>query len=401
MTDQHRKFWLTFIMFSIVGVTLYFGGCTHDDQNLDEYIDGNVTVNQTDLVSKKVTAPPTIDGSIDAVWDDAVALKTTVKVPDANGRFQGYVGDQYNVTLRSVYDNDYIYFLAEWNDNARDFDRQTWYFDPGTQRWKQESRYPTFNANGQMTRRPFYEDKFAFLWNVDNSVADWDKATCWTSCHNDLTASDGLARHYTNAPGERIDMWHWKSVRMNEWSQLDDQYQDEVTPNGRHGDPKESGGYSNNKQELALDGTGDLVTVPKYVIPDREFYYWITQPEIDAGTAKLITGVSSTGVLTYEGGTIDPNADTEFQRMGATVGAKGIPSIYSTPFIGNRGDIAGKGKYTGSGWVLEIKRKLSTGDTEKVDIDFTSLEDQPFGISVFDNAAVAHAIKPNLILKFE
>ena len=105
--------------------------------------------NDVELVSNKVDSPPAIDGIIDATWDNSRKLVTEVSVPDpGNDVFAGYEGDAYTVTLRSVYDNEFIYFLAEWNDKSQDLNRQTWYFDPGDSRWKQESRYPTFNDNG-------------------------------------------------------------------------------------------------------------------------------------------------------------------------------------------------------------------------------------------------------------
>jgi hypothetical protein len=401
MTRQHRNFWLTFIIFSIVGVTFYFGSCTHDDQNLDEYIP-DVSINDKELISKKVTTPPAVDGTIDEVWNNAKKLTTTATVPDpGQDVFKGYVGNSYPVTLRSLYDKENIYILAEWGDNSLSQDRETWYFDTADKRWKQENRYPTFNSKGALIRQGFYEDKLSFLWNINNTVADWDKSTCYVSCHTGLSAADGKARHYTNAANERIDMWHWKSIREGVWGVVDDQYQDNTTPNGRKSDAKISGSYSDNIQELTIIGTSDKVKVPKYVIPDKTYYYWITIDEINNGTAKLITSVDAEGRLSYNGGVVDPNTDTEFQRDGSISGPKGIPSIYTEKVTGNRGDITGKFKYTGSGWVMEIQRKLKTGDTDNVDVDFSGLQDQSFGIGIFDNAAIAHAIKANLILKFE
>ena len=55
----------------------------------------------------------------------------------------------------------------------------------------------------------------------------------------------------------------------------------------------------------------------------------------------------------------------------------------------------------GSGWVLELKRKLDTGDTQAQDVNFSSLEDLAFGIAVFDNAGIAHGIKAGLSLSFK
>jgi Ethylbenzene dehydrogenase len=391
------------LIMGLLIISVIFTSCTNDNQVLDP-LDPDPPgqeISDKELVAISVTTGPAIDGVVDAGWNDAPMLRTTVTVPDpGNQVFRGYEGNTNDVTLRALYDNEYIYFLAEWADNNQSLNRQTWYFDPVTSLWEQEDRNPTFNDDGVMIRQPFYEDKFAMLWNVNNSVANWDVNTCFASCHTDLSEEDGYARHYTQL-GETIDMWHWKSVRTDVNIQADDQYQNDDFPNGRHGDDKIGGGYTNNKQDLVMTGTSETVTVPKYFIPGLSYYYWITQDEIDAGTAKLITAVDIDGILTYDGGSIDPNVEIGFQREGSTTGEFGIPSIYTTEFIGSRGDIIAKGVYTGSGWVLEMKRKLTTADTEAQDVDFAALEDLAFGIGVFDNAGLAHGIKAGLLLKFE
>lgn len=400
---MRMKTLIKIIFWTLSGSLLLFQ-CVHEDQEIP-VPEPEPPVSTTDLVSIKTTSPPAIDGQIDDSWNNANALLISVEVPEAKGAtginaFKGYTGSKYLVSLRSMYDDGNIYFLAEWTDNKMDLNRDTWYFDPSDKKWHQESRWPLFNSDDVIIRPAFYEDKFGMLWNVNNSISSWAQSTCWYSCHTGLSEADGNARHYTLASGERIDMWHWKSVRTGlSLNQADDQYQDESTPNGRHSDPKESGGYKNNKQ--TLNNGAEDVTVPLYFIPDRTYYYWITQDEIDNGTAKLITAVDQNGVLSYDGATIDPNTDTDFLRQGATSGPKGMPSIYTGTIVGNRGDLTAGALYTGSGWILELKRKLDTGDSENVDVNFASLEDQPFGIGVFDNAAIAHAIKAGLVLKFE
>ena len=115
--------------------------------------------------------------------------------------------------------------------------------------------------------------------------------------------------------------------------------------------------------------------------------------------------MSSTGVLTYNGGTIDPNASTDYQRVGDAVtggdGAKCFPSYIASPLIGERADITGAAVYTGSGWIIEYKRALKTGDVLKQDVDFSSLQDQPFGFAIWNNSNNQHGIQPNLLLKFQ
>ena len=391
----------TTLVFSLLaGLIFVLSYCRQDDQILgldDQPIGANV------LLAQKVTAAPTIDGTVDAIWEGSTKLNVETVVPDASpsDEWRSLTGKYYSVTLRSAYDAENIYFLAEWDDPTHSIARQPWYFDPVAKKWAQESGARVFNANGTIAREAFGEDKLGMLWNVNKSVSGWDNATCFKSCHTNLSQADGFARHYTNAPSERVDMWHWKATRMNVNNMFDDQYQDDAYPNGRKSDDKTGGGDVNNTQSLVITGTTTSVNVPKYFIPNRTGYYWILQSEVENGTAKLITAVDADGVLAYEGGVIDPNTDTEYQRKGAGVGSKVIPGITTSPFVGSRGDITCVGIHTGTGWVLEYKRALKTGDTKNQDIDFSSLEDHSFGVATFNNTGPAHAIKANLLLKFD
>jgi hypothetical protein len=389
-------------IWTIAAIILCIGygvSCTKDDQVLTTTQSTN---SGTDLVSIKVSAPPAIDGVVDPMWENAPRLQFSTAVPQVTGDvFRGYT-DNINpsVTLRSAYDADNIYLLAEWVDPTQSLSREPWYFDAATQRWAQEKGAPAF-VNGSITRPAFYEDKIAMLWNVNNSVSGWNNGTCYKSCHTGLPEEDGSSRHFTNHPSEKIDMWHWKSVRGGvNLGQFDDQYQNNNYPNGRFSDAG-GGGYTDNAQTLTITGTGASVSVPKFVIPGRTNYGWILGSETTNGTAKAVTAVSVTGVLTLsDGSVINPNSGTDYQRAGTGLGAKAIPGIVVAPYAGNRADISCKATYTGSGWILEFKRALKTGDTLNQDVDFSSLADQYFGFAVFDNAQIAHSIKTNLVLKF-
>jgi len=399
--------YLNILLFLFSLITLV--NCTHADlapkDNPNPEPPAVPTYSETDLVAKKVTTPPTIDGTVDAVWDDAVELRAQAKVPDpGNDVFKGYVDDVYNGTLKALYDDQYIYILAQWDDNNEDLSRDTWYFDPNDSRWHQESNKPVFNAQGVKIRNAFYEDKFAMQWNI-SSTNNWDTKTCYATCHTGLTEAEGFARHYTTIAGEQTDMWHWKSVRTGfPTNQFDDKHVIDNVNNPinktRAGDEKTSGGHVNNRVTLKLDGTGADVTVPKYYIPGRENYYWILDSEVADGTAKEIVAVASDGKLTDQDGTIiDPVTDTRYQRDGSFVGSFCMPSITTGPFVGSRGDITCGQSYTGNGWILEIKRKLNT--THSDDVVFDTSKDYPFGFAIFNNAAIAHGIKPYLTLKFE
>lgn len=395
---RKKYFWVMTLIVLVVGYAI---SCTKDDQVLDI---PKLINNSTDLVSVKVITAPIIDGAIDAMWGDSPKLKFSTAVPEVTGDvFRGFIGNIIpSVTLRSAYDANNIYFLAEWVDPTESLVRQPWYFDPATQRWAQESGTFTFSPTGSITRKAFYEDKLAFLWNVNNSVSGWNNSTCYKSCHTGLPLTDGASRHFTNFATEKIDMWHWKSVRggVNGGFQFDDQYQDNTYPNGRKSDAGTSA-YSDNKQTLTITGTAISVSVPKYVIPGRTNYYWILSSEITAGTAKTVTAVSATGELTLsDATTIDPNVGTDYQRVGAGLGAKAIAGMNISSYDGSRGDITCKSTFTGNSWILEFQRVLKTADAV-YDVDFSSLVDQYFGFAIFENAQIAHSIKPNLVLKFK
>ncbi|MEN8249582.1 MAG: ethylbenzene dehydrogenase-related protein [Bacteroidota bacterium] len=366
----------------------------------------------SELLVKKFTAAPVLDGEIDEMWGTVQKLVSSTVVPSNLGDrmtyynedgigeetidiFEGYEGEEYNFTMRSGYVGEDIYFLIEWEDADDSKDRQSWYFDATSKLWKGEHKY----ANASNDK--YYEDKFSFLFPI-GEVDGFSTATCYATCHAASTINttkDKHTRHYLKGVDQKVDMWHWKRVRGTYADQVDDQqmvYKEgpyTSSTNGRTGDTDGVAGYAGNSQTLN-NGTAD-VSVPMYVIPDQTDYYWIDKDQIADGTAKLITAVDADGVLTYDGGTIDPAGGGYEQG----VGIKRIPSVTTKAFEGTRADISVKAVHTGTGWVCEVKRKLNTGDPS--DVVFNPAEELPFGFAIFGNAAIAHAIKPGLNMKFE
>lgn len=400
-----KYLWIVTTIILAIG---YVVSCTKGDQILDTPQIQAIN-SATDLVVTKTTTAPVLDGTVDAMWASSPILEFSTAVPEVTGDvFRGYTGNIIpSVKMRSVYDDNNIYFLVEWSDPTKSLKRNPWYFNPTTKKWAQEKGTFDFDpVTGTVLRLPFYEDKIAFLWNINNSVTGWNNGTCYKSCHTGLPATDLSSRHFTNYPTEKIDMWHWKSVRggVNGMNQIHDQYQDNTYPNGRKGDPGIDI-YQNNTQNLVITGSSPAITVavPKYVIPGRTDYGWIMNTEVASGTAKLVTAIDANGVITLsDATTIDPNVGTDYQRVGANVGPKAIPGVtLNESYTGSAGDITCKAVFNaGSGWTIEIKRALKTSDSV-YDIDFTSLNDQYFGFAIFENAQIAHSIKANLVLKFK
>ncbi len=321
---KSKFFWVLGVFFALV---TYFVACTHDDQVLNI-----VTQKGNELFSKFVTTPPTIDGTIDAVWAETKILEGETEVPNAgNAMFAGYIGDKYSFKLRSLYDAQYIYFLAEVPDANKSVKSAPWYFNPTTKLWAQEPTAKTFNVNGSVSRDGWGEDKMAFLWNIEESTAKFASQTCYASCHIfspyvDFSVSPPVAKananngnHYTNAANEKLDQWWLHPNRGFAFNNMDDNYQDWAggpavtnlvggSGNGRHFDDLVVSGTSatwpngptytadasqgsvNNRQSLKLDGTGTAVNVPMWIVPDASnLDFLLASDTLAGGKAKKIT----------------------------------------------------------------------------------------------------------------
>lgn len=288
---------------------------------------------ENNLVSKQVLTPPTIDGEVDPVWETTNPIRISV----LGGANMGAT----EVTLRSVYADGSIYFLAQWADPTKSLERWPWEKQPD-ESWKQLE-----TAREEHDESTYYEDKLAFVWNIDDSITGFEQNGCFVTCH--AGEGGGFGKKYTANPGEIGDTWHWKSVRTGPVSQIDDKYVDDT---GRHGDPKDSGGYSDNLNEA---GDGPAFTSPTQPTPP----YWILDSEKQPFDDIYNPGDKIAGIVT-------------------------------SPFVGDRGDITAEGIYSDGKWTLEIARKLVT--ESQYDVQFSDTEKRyHFGVSVFDNTQVRHA----------
>ena len=399
---------------------IILANCTHDDAPIDTNIDPGVGESSDELLVKRFSIAPTFDGDIDEVWSEARPLvnKATVSPagdrivalnPSSNGDpsleptdlMDPFVGESYKYSLRGGHDDEYLYLLFEWEDNDDSRDRQSWYFDDVSNKWEQENVF----ANHKNDK--FYEDKFGMMFpiKVNGSYPEgFEGGTCTVTCHGGLSnpeTGQRTTRHYMKNAGELVDLWHWKRNRNVLSQSVDDgyiQYEEDEGYASADGRKADEGIAMYGGMKFIDPATG--LSGPKYVIKDRENYYWITQEEIDNGTAKAITGVAIDGVLTLDdGSTIDPNEDVAYLQG---FGNKRMPSVTINPGgAGNdfRSDTQVRAKHIGSGWQLEIKRKLNTGDPN--DAVFVVGETMPFALAIFNNVAIAHGQSRFLTMRIE
>ncbi len=341
---------------------------------------GGMTVEAVRTGAGTPTPPPSIDGFFDAVWG------TT---PGTSLRVTGGFGEAEFVSVKAAYDDTYLYMLLVWDDDKASIRRQPWIKRPdGT--WATVAAKSPLPTDGmtwleyiaghpnEEDRASFaYEDKLGIIWNTNgvSEVAGFNKAGCAVLCHDpsqgnkpgatyNITTPELASKKYTNVPGEIADMWHWKLVRTNQHAKADDQHVRFWEPGpanagngGRASDPG-SGGYGSNP---AINGRpkyrGPSVAVPPYYIFDNQKVA-LTDAELNA----LPVG-------------------TEIANM-----------ITSGP-TGARADIDAKGLHNSGRWIVEIRRRLVTGDP--FDVQFDDLaRDYAFGVAIFDNAQIEHRYQP-------
>jgi hypothetical protein len=299
------------------------------------------------LTAVRVARGPAIDGVAEAVWDQAQALQVPV--------FGGANNGNTMVSLKSVYTGDSIYFLVQWADPTESLRRFPWQKQiDGT--WVQLSDP---NA-GPGDENIYYEDKFAFIWNINDSIRGFNEgAGCFVTCHPGEGKPYG--NKYTATTGEIGDIWHWKSVRTGPVNQVDDQYVDHTRYDpttapeaGRKSDPRFLGGYVNN---VNADRTGPAFSYDDQPAPP----YWIYDVTKDPFVDHYAPGDEVAGIIV-------------------------------SPFLGDRGDITTKGVWANGMWTLEIARRLVTGS--QFDVEFNDLsKGYFFGVAAFDNAQVRHAFQ--------
>jgi hypothetical protein len=304
------------------------------------------------LVAKKAAAGPTLDGTMKDVYKDAQPL--TFKALGG----KNLQGGSTEVTMRSVYTDDIVYFLVQYKDPTQSARREPWQKQADGS-WKKLSDPNDKGGDNNL----YYEDKVSILWNINSP--SFEQKGCLAACH----AGEGkpYGNMYTPAAGERLDNWHWKSVRTGSLGQIDDQYvdgtkydKDKAPEAGRKSDPKTGGGYTDNLT--------DDKKAPKFALPGNKPAppYWIVDAEKE------------------------PFDDSKYKA------GDEVPGIVVAPFAGDRGDIAAKAVWKDGVWTIEIARKLVTNS--EFDVQFSDKKKQyAFGVAVFDNTQVRHAYSPGVL----
>jgi hypothetical protein len=315
------------------------------------------------LTAAKVSKAAVLSaGAADPAWKSAKPLKLDL----VGGA--GFKKGSTTATLKAVYSGDTLYVLVQYADPTESI-RRFPFQKQADGSWK-KLRDPNDKGGDDNV---YYEDKFAFIWNIGNSIKGFKEQGCMVTCHAGEPGKP-FGNKYTASAGELGDIWHMKSIRTGYIGQVDDQFVDhtrydkEKSPEaGRKSDARTGGGYADVK---LVNGKPEFMH--KSGTPANKkggTYYLRDEDKVPFDDSKFKTGDE-------------------------------VASILVAPFTGDRGDLPTSIKWNKKMWTAVVARKLVTGS--KTDVQFDDLNaTYDFGFAAFDNAQVRHAYTVNAIqLKF-
>jgi Ethylbenzene dehydrogenase len=335
---------LRFTALSLAALATLLGACAIQEEGAAP----------TTLVAAKVATAPTLDGNPnDPAW--AMARPITVELTDGVN-FSGGKGTT-TATLKAVYSGDMVYFLVQYQDPTQSMRRGPYQKQPDGSWTKLKDP-----ADKGGDDNVYYEDKWAMIWNIGNSIARFDAKGCMAACHEGESPKP-YGNKYTSKEGELGDMWHMKSMRTAPLGKVDDQYLDHTRYDdktarnaGRKSDP---GGPEYSPFNL-VGGK------PEFMNRDGK-------PANAGGSFYIVDG----NQVPFDDSRFKPGDEVASYRV--------------LPLKTDRADINVANRWANGAWTSEVSRKLGTGS--KFDVQFTDMNARyGFGFAAFDNAQVRHAV---------
>jgi hypothetical protein len=304
------------------------------------------------VAAKAAGAPNLAAGASDPAWASARPLSVAL----SGGRNFGGKGET-TATLKAVYAGDTLYMLVQYADPTLSVRRGP-YQKQADGTWT-KLKDPADKGGDDNV---YYEDKWAMIWPIGNSIKNFDNQGCAALCHQGQGKPYG--NKYTNSEGELGDIWHMKGSRTAPFGLVDDQYVDhtrydpQASPNaGRKSDP----GAPNGEYTPfpLVDGK------PQFMSRDAR--------ALNAGGTPYV-----------KRGEEVPFDDSRFKP------GDEVASYFINPMSGDRADIRVALSWKDGMYTSVVARKLVTGS--KFDVQFADLGARyAFGIAAFDNAQVRHA----------
>jgi subtilase family serine protease len=287
----------------------------------------------TDLVARRTATAPSIDGIIDSAWDDALVLGTFATGNSGN----------FDINLRAMFDNDYIYILAEW----REFNPP----DPARQDSERDAWELTSNVTpGTWDHKDWGVDRLSFFFeDPDEPVENFTTQGCDAICHD-------LKEMHTKNPGEKLDAWVWSSATTNEQSYADD-------------------GVLLNNNTVTIDPKRMHVTVSDMDWDSGGDGWWNNNDTANATERPTHVWKAGASPADPRFMWMSDADDVDWSTFDITTLPQGemIPGhVLMTP-SGDRANVEAKGVHDGNNWTVEFKRLRDTGSSDDVAFDETNV----------------------------
>lgn len=308
-----------------------------------------------------------------------------------------------DLTVRAAYDNEYAYFQFRWATAVPHAIHTLWRYD-GKQWVAWGGPKPDATKKGIP---PSYEDRLAVLLDEPDNVAAFDgsKATfsqvgCWMTCHTSMRAMPqdvprsaldphpywgrqgrrvGDIRKYLlitrtardeagawdkvkpveeinrlKAAGKFLDLWQWRAARSNGVGYASDDWVLEY----RNTDAGRAPFFSRPKPEFMYDEkVVGFRAIPEAQLQDR------------MGQTALIEAKNAAP--------LDPNAKFAVGDL--------LPQYLQREPQGSGADVQAYGRYVDGHWVVDLRRKLNTGNAD--DKVLRPGRAYPIGFAIFDDTA--------------
>ena len=208
----------------------------------------------------------------------------------------------------------------------------------------------------------YYEDKWAFLWPVDNAVKGFAQNGCMVACHAGEPGKPyGNNKHRERRGNSRLPAHEGQSHRPARFRgrPVHRQHDFDATKSPNAGRKSDPGGaeYANLK---VVNGRPEFMNKDGKAANAGGTYYVVKGNEVPFDDAKFKAGDE-------------------------------VASYMIMPVSGDRADIKVVTTWKDGVLTSVLSRKLVTGS--KFDVQFNNLGAQyPFGFAAFDNAQVRHAV---------
>lgn len=286
-----------------------------------------------DLIARRTTTAPVVDGTVDPVWNNAQVLEAFVS---------GNSGAIF-MDMKAMFDDDYIYILASWDEPIQS---ETPKADVERDAWEMVSNV----TPGSWDHKDWGEDRISFFFeDPDEPVIGFNDGGCDAICHN-------LNEMHTLNPGEQLDAWVWSSATTNPQGYADDGVL--LNNNTVTIDPKT---MHVNVSDLAWDPGNDgwYVNNDTDNSTERPAYVWKQGASPADPRFMFMSEAEAVDWDTFDPSTV-PNGMF-------------IPGhVLMTP-SGDRADVQAKGIHNGTSWNVEFKRLRDTGSANDVAFDRTNV----------------------------